>query len=171
MWIQWYVCWREAMDCEFSEKLIIESFENANEFDAKITDHQARFCTFSISLGLAGVRGLHLYCLSLCICTCLLKFACIRFRFWIVWMYPCCQTHGLQNQILFVFDLTFISKCFSYILGPPCQSHWSENQILHVFDFVFLNSFDISNALHAKVMDHKIRFCSYSISIFSELYK
>ena len=56
-------------------------------------------------------------------------------------------------------------NCFNAFKRTPCQSHGSPNQILFVFlSFRFLNCRNESKELHAKVMDTKIRCCSYSIS-------
>ena len=61
----------------------------------------------------------------------------------------------------------FFLNCFNASKRDPCQSHGSQNQMLFVFHFVFFLSCSMHpRELHAKVMDPKIRFCSYSISCF-----
>ena len=74
-----------------------------------------------------------------------------------------CQSHGSKTQIFFAFHFLFFSflNCLNASRGTPCQSHGSQNQIS--FGVFFLMCSMHPRELHAKVMDHEIRFFSYSI--------
>ena len=97
---------------DFVMRFFLNCSMHPRELHAKVMDPKLRFCSYSISF------FSFLNCLNASRGT------------------PC-QSHGSQNQILFVFHFVF-SDLLNASKGTPCQSHGSRNQILFVLHLVFL---------------------------------